>query len=95
MEHYEELQSLVNENAHIDTYINQVVHIEFINSGLKNSFIGFRRGLHEKYNFSGIEKIIGNEKLNALVEQFKQHLIEELNVAKKIKKKKSPSSKSW
>jgi hypothetical protein len=86
MENFNQLQALINEKQNIDEFIKRVKTIGFVGaySGSKNH-LAIIDSSNNRYNFGGIEKIIGEEKLKLIVEQFEGLLSVELHRVKQAK----------
>lgn len=71
MEHFEELQKKIKEKEHLDEIIKRVSSIYFMGNYGMNQYIGFQKNDSDRWTFSTVIKIIGKEKAEQLLEQFK------------------------
>lgn len=87
MENFKELQTLINEKEKIDEFVKRVKTLGFIGEYGRKKFVGIKDDNNGRYDLDGIEKIIGEEKLRSIVEQFEGLLSVELHRAKEAKEK--------
>jgi hypothetical protein len=87
MENFKELQTLINEKEKIDEFVKRVKTLGFVGQYGSKTFVGITENHNDRYNFGGIEKIIGEEKLKAIVQQFEGLLSVELHRVKEAKEK--------
>lgn len=83
MKNLKELQDLLSESARIDEYLQRVKTIGFLTDCGRKISVGIKDNYNRRYNFDGIEAIIGSGKLREILEQFETRLTEELATAKK------------
>ncbi len=82
MKNLKELQDLLSQSAQIKEYLERVKTIGFFTDCGRKISIGIKDNYNKRYNFDGIETIIGAEKLREILEQFEARLTEELTAAK-------------
>jgi hypothetical protein len=82
MENFNELQQAVAHKANVEEYLKRIKSIDLIGQHGIGRYVGITDHANERYTFSGVAKIIGEEKLQNIVKQFEGLLNVELQNAK-------------
>lgn len=82
MENFEELQKALRHKAKVDEYLKRIKTIGFVGRYGSEHYIGITDHYNERYTFSGVASIIGEEKFSSIVKQFEGLLNVELQNAK-------------